>query len=698
MDSAARLLDDAAAFVWARSVGVPLVETVVVGADDDPVSLASHLGFPVVAKTEVDKGCHKTDLGAVRVGIATPQGLREAVRHLRAIACKTVTVQPELVGVEAMVGVVRDRSLGPFVVVGVGGTLAELIDDVAVVPAPLCESDARAAINSTRLASLLAGLRGAPGGSTEALVHLMVTIGEAAGADAGLESVDLNPVFVGPDGVTAVDVRVLRRNQAGDHTRHDGARRNARHDGARRDARNQAVTVPRDLTALFSPRSVAVVGASRHGAKPGSRALRYLRNHGFGGDVMAVNPKGNVPHVTTVAAITDLEPGTVDLACVAMPARHVPDAVVDLAERGVGAVVIFTDGMPDADAAHVARVARETGMVVVGPNSSGVAHFADGVVASMAMVFDLEAPPAGTIGIVSQSGAIGSCLISRGWDLGIGFSAWVSTGNEINVGVADCLAHLADDPATNVVLLYLETIRDGAATAAALASCRRRGTTVVALRSGTSAAARRVSETHSGALAGDDRRTATWLRHHGVVEVDTVDELLVAGVAGAAHRRRPGNRVGVVTMSGGAAALVADACERRGLDIPKLAPPTVAALAAATGIEDVHNPVDVSADAVLSPQVVCRCAEAMSADPAIDAVIVQLTTNADPAASVMAAGLAELTARSPKPILVSRLGSPRLAPGALVRYRAAGIPVFDSPGAVAVAARVILDPRKGNCG
>ena len=624
-------LDELEALEWAGDRGVPVVAGVVVNDRSDVPAAVGALGLPMVAKAVVGDGAHKAGIGAVRVDLDSVEAVEAAVDGLGPLAAAgQVLLQRQLRGTEAIVGIVRDPNLGPFVMVGVGGTLTEVVDDVAVWPAPLTQAEAESLIGSTRLGTVLGGEPGYAG--LRDLSELLVSCGRIAAEDPTLLELDLNPVIVHTDGLTAVDARVrFGATTAGPERR------------------------PRDLSRLFEPATVAVVGASRDPSKPGGRALRHLRESGFSGTVIAVNSAGSVPGFDTVADVSELAGRSVDLACVAVPAVQVEEVLDDLGRCGVGSAIVFSDGVRSLEdgsepGTTIAAMARRHGMDVVGPNSAGIACFGGGVTASMSMVFGLPRPEPGPIAVVSQSGAIASSLIGRGWDRGLRFSHWVSSGNEHDLGLHDYLNHLAQDPNAKAVLLFLETIRDGAAVAEALDRCRRSGTTVVACKVGRSEAAQRAARSHTGALAGHDRRYEAWLRANGVVRVGSYEALLDAAAALSRYRPVGGRRVGVITMSGGAAAVVADECARLGLLVPELGTETRTELRATVpGLTVVENPLDLGADAVLDPDVVAGCATRVAAAPGIDAVVVQLTTNADPAASRIAEGLVEVIEESDTP-------------------------------------------------
>lgn len=664
---------------WLAEQGLPVVDVALVDTSAEARVAARRFGFPVVVKITDEAIVHKTELGGVVTGLRTEAEVENAIQGLQQRGFESYLIEPHVDGVEVLVGGVRDPRLGVFVVVGWGGTLTELIDSTAMALAPVTAEEVEALLDETLVAPLLDGWRGASPVDRRALAELVSRVGGIVMESPDIVEIDLNPVIVNENGAIIVDAAIMWSQSASPV---DGD------------------LVPEgfpDLGPLFSPKAVAVVGASREPNKPGGRLMKYLEAHGFRGLVHPVNVRsidGLGPNA--VASIRELAGRGIDLAAIAVPAEHVPDALDECERIGISHAVIFSAGFGEAglegDDLQRKLRGRQRQIRFVGPNSNGFASFPDATSATIAMTFELGVSPSGPIAIVAQSGAIGSSLLGRGWDTEMEFSRWVSTGNEADLDVADFLAYLADDPKTSVVLVFLETIRRPAALSVALERCRKQGLFVVVWRVGRSEAARRATSLHTGAIAGNDRRYAAWLRKHGAIQVGSMDDLLAAGRVLARYRPASGRRVGVVTMSGGAAAAVADECQQARLDLPAPSKETSRAIEAAIpSFAHVNNPLDVTASAITSPEILLAGIEAFLEDENTDLVLVQLTTNADPVAVEMARGIVELIEHASKPLLVSRMGSRNLAPLALAVYAEAGVPLFDSPRSAVVAASVLAD-------
>jgi acyl-CoA synthetase (NDP forming) len=325
--------------------------------------------------------------------------------------------------------------------------------------------------------------------------------------------------------------------------------------------------------ALFAPRAVALIGASGDPAKNTARPQRFLRKHGYAGRIFPVNASRaevlGEPCYKNLGEIT----GEIDHAFIMI--EDVEQALEDCARRGVPVASVYSDGFADAGpegATRQARLverARSLGVRLLGPNSMGVVNLPGRLALTINAVLEMDAPPAGTTSLVSQSGTMLGTLLSRGAARGLGFAKLVSVGNEADLGVGELVALLAEDPETRVILLFLETIRNSAQLAAAARKAHAAGKPVVAYKLGRSALGERLARSHTGALAGVDRALDAFFRDCGILRVDMLETLveiapLVAGRKPPELKRAP--RVAVVTTTGGGAATVVDRLGLHGID------------------------------------------------------------------------------------------------------------------------------------
>jgi len=327
---------------------------------------------------------------------------------------------------------------------------------------------------------------------------------------------------------------------------------------------------------MLSPRSVAIVGLSADPAKHGGRVLSNLAKVGFRGTVWGVNPRlPEVDGVDVYARLADL-PAAPDLVVCAIPAAAIPQTIAEAGAIGSGGLVVFAGGFAEAGAdgarlqQEVTGVARSSGVRVLGPNSGGIIRPSVGLAASFLTCLDRPAEQirSGPVGLVTQSGGTGSYVHNLAAAAGDGLAVSISTGNEADLGVADGISALADLDEVRTIALVLETVRDGPAFMDAIRKAHAAGKPVVACRIGTSRRGEQLMSTHTGAMAAPARVLEGVLDSLAVTVTETPEEMLA--VAGVMARTGPlsGDRMGVVTHSGGIAILLTDLAERSGVHLP----------------------------------------------------------------------------------------------------------------------------------
>ncbi|MET8865713.1 acetate--CoA ligase family protein [Nonomuraea sp. NPDC004580] len=376
---------------------------------------------------------------------------------------------------------------------------------------------------------------------------------------------------------------------------------------------------------LFNPRSIALVGATDKSGWSIS-TLNNLRAHGFPGPVHLVNPRGGVVHgMPAHKSLTEIaEP--VDLAYVMVPTTAVLGVLREGAKLGIGCYVILTAGFGEAGEegarleAEIAGFAVEQGLTILGPNGNGYINAAAGVTP-----YGLPIPPPllrGEVGVVLQSGALASSVLSFAQARNVGISLLTSMGNEAVVSVTDVIDYLVDDPATRVIALFLETIRNPAEFSRVARRALEAGKPIVALKIGRSTLASHTAQAHTGALVGDDDVIDVALRRLGVIRVSSLEDLIITSGLLASSGPLPGPRVGVVTPSGGASEIIADRAEDEGLELPAFAPETVERLREIVpAFGTVQNPLDVTGYVLIDRTLLGRALDVVTADPNIDLVM-----------------------------------------------------------------------------
>lgn len=418
--------------------------------------------------------------------------------------------------------------------------------------------------------------------------------------------------------------------------------------------RREAVALRTSLQPLLSPRSVAVIGASRTRGTIGAEIFHNLLETAFNGPVYPVNRSADVVQsVHAYASVADI-PGAVDLAVVVVPVAHVLAAARQCATKGVAALVVISAGFAEAGPDGTARqrelvqICRESGMRLVGPNCMGVMNTDPDV--SLNATFAPFYPPPGRVGFLSQSGALGLAVIEHAVQRGIGLSTFVSVGNKADVSGNDLLAYWEDDSRTDVALLYLESFGNPRKFARI---ARRVGATkpIVAVKSGRSVAGARATSSHTGALVASSNVTTDALfRQTGVIRTETLSELFDVAALLANQPLPAGGRVAILTNAGGPAILAADACEAGGLEVPPLPEETRAKLRPFLAPEaSTANPVDMIASA--GGDEYAKAIRILAADTTVDAIIVMFTpplvTRASDVARAIRAAVGDLPRRVP---------------------------------------------------
>jgi len=556
-------LSESASKALLSSFGVPLGRESEVTSVDEAVVAAEAIGFPVVVKLCGDRIAHKTERGLVRLRLGDAEAVRAAATDLLASARPddgTVSLLvAEMVSGnrEFIAGLVRDPQFGPMVMLGVGGILAEAIGDVVFRPAPLDPVTADEMIDGLVTRDLLGEFRGESAVDRDALARVLLGLGRLAVDRPEVASVDLNPVIVDRRGrPVAVDALVEIGSVA--TTR----------------AVPRPSPTPEQFAALFEPRGVLVTGASTHPGKFGFVSLHNILAAGYRGAVYGTNLQGEeVLGIRTVADVTRLPDGEIDLVFVCTPASANPELLRACAAKGVKAAFLTSAGYGEAGEEgrraedELVRLADELGILLAGPNGQGVVSTPSSLCAQIVAPY----PPVGRIGVASQSGNFVSSFMNYSRASGVGISRAVSAGNAAAVTVADYLEYYADDPATAVGLAYLEGIADGRSLMERLARAAARKPLVI-VKGGATEGGARAAASHTGALAADDTIFDGWCRAIGITRAATVEEAFEAAATFATQPLPAGPNTVVLTTAGGWGVVTSDAITRDGvlrlIDLP----------------------------------------------------------------------------------------------------------------------------------
>jgi acyl-CoA synthetase (NDP forming) len=445
------------------------------------------------------------------------------------------------------------------------------------------------------------------------------------------------------------------------------------------------------LDAFFKANGVAVIGASDDITKIGGRPVQLLRKYGYAGPIYPINPKGGtIQGMQAYASILDT-PTAPDMAILAVPVEATLQAVRDCASRGVRGVIVLSAGFaeagPDGAAlqAELVRVVRSHGMRLLGPNCLGTVNVVDKLVGSFSIALEQNMPPAGQVGIVSQSGNIGSFTMSNMAQRGLGVSRFIATGNEADVDVADGIASLAQDPDTRIILCCMETCRNASRLIEALDMARRQQKPVIVLKIGATEQGQAAAASHTGALTGSDAVFDAVFRRYGVLRVRSFEDLLNVGHAAAllrAERLPTTDAVTLVAASGGFGIMMADAMVEAGMTLPQLDDTTKDLIREAVPNAGTNNPVDASAQMSARPDILLKMLTALQNDSNGSTLVLLLALSLyNPRLrGVYLEALSKIRLSHPDRLLILISQGPA---DAVAEINALGIPVFPSIPAAA---------------
>ncbi len=600
-------LDESAAKSLFAAYGISVTPGAVVRDLAEALAAAHSLGYPVVMKGMARDVLHKTDAGLVVLDIDDDEAARSAFHSLQRrgeAALEGVLVEKMLPrGREFVVGMTRDPQFGPVVMFGVGGILTEALDDVAFGVAPLDDREANELLGAFRATKLLGEFRASPAVDRQALVDLIQSVGRMAFDHPEIGEIDVNPVLVDDTRPVAVDALVtLRKPDQGEQKDLEANLHN--------------------LDAVFSPKSVAVVGASNDPTKWGGTILANMMSGGFPGALYPVNPRSeSIFGLPAFPSLGDL-PEVPDLVIVAVPARLVPEVIDECASLGVRAVVVISSGFSEvsAEGAALERTVAETcarhGIAMIGPNCMGVMSSWSRFYATGAVIMHPETGPGS---FLSQSGNMGIQLMAAAEGRKGGIGKFVGIGNEALFDATDLFEYFRTDSQTGVILAYLEGFSDGRRfmESARKASVQK---PVIVLRAAVSDYGTKAALSHTGTMAGSSRVYEAVVRQSGIISTSDPDEFLDLAFSLSYMPLPRGRRVAVVTMGGGWGVLSADEVSRTGLELADLPQDVLDELSAVLPAYWSHgNPVDlVGAMSDFAPE---RAVEAVVRCDAVDAVI-----------------------------------------------------------------------------
>ncbi len=540
--------------------GIPTPKYRIVNRAEDAGAAAEAIGFPVVMKIISPQIVHKSDAGGVMVGIGTKEAAQSAFNQIVANAraydsdaeINGVIVENQAApGLELIIGGKTDPTFGKVITFGIGGTLVELMKDVTLRILPVEEENIRQMVTEIHSYPLLTGYRGSKPKDIECLIQIIKNVCKMFEEQKDLSEFDINPIRLYDSGACAVDARIIFS------------------DSIMTLSSDERDEVPIDY---FRPKTVAVIGASDDTNKMGYAVMHNLLH--FPGKLFPINNKRDtIQGLPAFPSILDVPEESVDLAVITVPARHVPGVMEECGKKGVKIAVVITAGFKEmSEEGHhledrIVEIAHRYGTRIVGPNCLGLIIPPIG----LDTTYVAQSPNPGEIAFISQSGAIVNTVVDWSLTKDVGFSMVVSVGNQSDLNFFDYLRAAAADPNTNVIIMYIEQIKNGKAFMEVVSEVTRHKP-VVALKAGSSARGQAAAASHTGSLSGSYDVYMEAFRKSGVLVVHTLSGAFLAAEMLSHPKRYPkGRRAIVVTNAGGFAVLSSDYSERYGvklIDLP----------------------------------------------------------------------------------------------------------------------------------
>ena len=643
------------------SAGIPIVGKAV-SSREEALTTAAEIGFPIVMKLVSPDIIHKTDAGVVILDIDDDAAASDAFDRIMLNARKAgakridgVLVQKMAKpGFELLVGARQDPVFGPVTMVGHGGRFVELFKDVAPGVGVLAREDVEHMLSSTLAGRVIDGFRGPPL-DRDAAIDLAVRVSRLMDARPDITELDLNPVILYPQGFSIVDARLI----LGDPVVHPRAD-------------DLSKSRLESLAAIFEAKSVAVVGASR----PGSIGGIILKNSSRVPKLYPINPKRETLLGLKCYPSIQAIPDPVDVAVFAVPPPATIQGFREFCERGGKGALIVSDGYaeigrPDLED-QLREISRKHGVVYIGPNGLGVFDNFTGLNTLFLPTLRSNLPTkAGCVGVISQSGGVGLELLEMAAADNLPIGKWVSCGNASGISIPELLAHMGADPRIKIIAMYMEGLRNGLQFMEVGRQVAR-NKPVIVIKGGMAGGAA-ATMSHTASLAGSFEAFKAACRQAGfyLIEELTEDPKILINILSILTTQKPArnNRVGVVSVGGGAAILLADQITSQGMVLTTFADDTKAALAQLL-INKVHaanddekariarrvaaNPLDLFGDA--DDDRLLEAVRILNRDPNTDVIVVGLYFQVPYLSEYICERLVELKQEMTKPLIISPRG------------------------------------------
>ncbi|MBS7609588.1 acetate--CoA ligase family protein [Candidatus Bathyarchaeota archaeon] len=683
---------------------------------------AEEIGYPVAIKVVSPDIIHKTEMGAISLGICSPEELRKSLDALISnvrLRSPMARIEGFLVeemaepSVELILGALRDPHFGPSVMFGLGGIFVEALGDVSFRVAPVSPQEALDMMGEIRGSRILKGFRDRGPLDLQALSEAIQGVSRLIMEHPEIDQVDLNPLIAYSKGCKAVDARIVLRSSS----------KLSPKEAFEVSEGFEELQIPKAFEALerlFNPRSVAIFGASPNPGRIGHGIISSLMASGFPGSIYAINPKySEILGLRSYRNLMEI-PGLVDLAVMAIPASALQRAISECISKGVRSIVIISGGFKELGCAQAElefRIAEELkrhGIRLIGPNCMGILN----PKARLDVLFQpperMLRPKPGSIAFLTQSGTIGCVFLEWAALEGLGVSKFVSYGNRADIDEADLIRYLGRDGETEVIGIYIEGLGNGRKLLKALKELAPKKPIVV-LKAGRTKEGSKVARSHTGNLAGTYAIFKGAIRQGGALEAHSLREFfaMLKALALQPKVRKPKPRVAMLTNGAGPCVMVADGLSEAGLSLAELSREALDNLSKRLpSYCIVGNPVDLTGSAKAEDYLMAL--DILLSDPSVDMVLSFFVFQDPPLEEDVVERFAGLWTRSRegkeredylkggqmekekekgkktygKPLLAWASGGPFVAKE-YKRLQALGIPVFETPEEILAAAKAL---------
>ncbi len=552
-----------------KKYGIKVPEFVLVTSAEDAAKQAKKLGFPLVMKVVSPQILHKTDVSGVKVGICNVADVKKTFNDMyyrlpkkNGVDVKGILLEKMVPkgGIELIVGIQNDPQFGPMIMVGLGGIMTEIFKDVAFRMLPITTSDAKSMLDELKGSKLLKGFRGSKPIDTNMVAKALVEIGKIGVDNADyINSIDFNPVIVYPKSYFVIDAKIILNKEL------------------RKNSISKEKPIIKSMEKFFTPKSVALVGASNKSEKISFAVLKSLQNKKFNGKIYPINPKEKkILGQKCYSSLEDIDK-KIDLAIVCVDLSRCPSIIKSCAKKGIHNVVIVSGGGKElggdraAMEAEVKELSLKHKIRVVGPNCIGIFNAKNKFDSTFFDESRMTRPRLGNVAFFSQSGTMGISMLESA-DL-FGLSKMISYGNRSDVDEADMIWYAANDPQTKVIGLYVEGFDDGRKFInTAKRVMKEKKKPIVIWKSGRTAPGAKQAASHTGSLGGSNAMIMGAFKQAGIVSVDSYQELVGVLKAMAWQPPAKGNRVAMTSNGAGPLVGCVDYIQKTKLRIPMLPP------------------------------------------------------------------------------------------------------------------------------